>query len=116
MQHTQLKTKIGKRVKDARIQAGLTQEQLAEKTGVSWSTVSSLERGLHMVSIERLLDISESLNSGLEVLLCDFIDLKRLNTDESTKQIMEIWTRLSPKQKDYILECMLLLIKMFPEL
>ena len=69
MQSTDLGVKIGSRIRASRMSIGLTQEQLAEKVGVSWSTISSLERGMHMVSLERLLDICEALNSGLEIIL-----------------------------------------------
>ena len=81
MQTNQLALKIGIRVKAIRIQRRLTQEQLAEKIGVSWSAISNLERGRHIVSIERLLDISVALDVGWEVILWDYINLKNLEND-----------------------------------
>lgn len=42
MQSTDLGVKIGSRIRASRMSIGLTQEQLAEKVGVSWSTISSL--------------------------------------------------------------------------
>lgn len=78
MQSTDLGVKIGSRIRASRMSIGLTQEQLAEKVGVSWSTISSLERGMHMVSLERLLDICEALNSGLEII-CELPKINPLN-------------------------------------
>lgn len=113
MQTTDLVLKIGSRVKTARLLAGITQEQLAEKAGVSWSTISSLERGKHMVSLERLIEISIALNSGLEVLLCDFLDLSNLNSDSISQEIIDLLTRLTPMQKKYILENIYLILNIF---
>lgn len=114
MQPTELGIKIGKRVKIARIKAKLTQEQLAEKVGVSWSTISCLERGQHMVSVERLIDIAEALDSGLEILLCDFLNVKNLYEDYDSQKLLEILTLLTPIQKKYLLENMRLLLTLFP--
>lgn len=99
MQSTDLGVKIGSRIRASRMSIGLTQEQLAEKVGVSWSTISSLERGMHMVSLERLLDICEALNSGLEIILCDYINIAGLYSDNDSQKILEMLTLLTPTQK-----------------
>ncbi len=114
MPTTDFGLKIGARVKAARLLKGLTQEQLAEMAGVSWSTISSLERGQHMVSIERLIDISEVLDSGLELLLCDFLDINNINSDRYSQEIIEMLTLLTPIQKQYVLENMRLVLNIFP--
>lgn len=53
---------ISKNVKNARNQAGYTQEKLAEIIDVSSSTVSHLETGVGMVSVETLYELSLLLN------------------------------------------------------
>lgn len=60
-----LKHHIGLRVKSARLKAGITQEQLAEKIGKSVETVSNLERGHYMTSVETLHHVSEALKVSL---------------------------------------------------
>lgn len=54
-----------------RQQAGLTQEQLAEKLGVSNETVSRIERGVILPSLVRLSDIADHLNCRTEELFAD---------------------------------------------
>lgn len=41
-----LKTQFGRRLKYLRKQADLTQEQLADRTGVTIESISNIERGL----------------------------------------------------------------------
>ncbi len=53
---------IGRNVKKARKAAGMTQEDLAWTLDVSLSTISRLECGRTMVSIERLMEIAQILN------------------------------------------------------
>lgn len=56
---------IGSRLKNARIQSGLTQQELAEKTNLSVAFISRIERGSSHINLKRLsqfcsiLDISE---------------------------------------------------------
>lgn len=116
MQSTDLGVKIGSRIRASRMSIGLTQEQLAEKVGVSWSTISSLERGMHMVSLERLLDICEALNSGLEIILCDYINIAGLYSDNNSQKILEMLTLLTPTQKKYLLENMRLILNLYPDI
>lgn len=45
---------IGKRIKDKRIELNLTQEQLAEKTGLTDTYIGAIERATSKCSIETL--------------------------------------------------------------
>ncbi len=60
-----LKRTIGARLKVARTARGLTQERLAENIGKTEETVSNIERGKSLPSIETMLDICSVL--GLEL-------------------------------------------------
>lgn len=115
MHINQLALKIGIRVKAIRVQRGLTQEQLAEKIGVSWSAISNLERGRHIVSIERLLDISIALDVGLEVILCDYINFQHLENDPEQQELIKLISLLNINQKKYLLENLRLIINYFPQ-
>lgn len=53
--------KLGKNVKKAREQLGLTQEELAEKAGVHVSYISRIERGKVNPSYEVLESIAKTL-------------------------------------------------------
>ncbi|MCJ8013982.1 helix-turn-helix transcriptional regulator [Paenibacillus sp. KQZ6P-2] len=55
-------------VKIARIQAGLTQQQLADQTGVTRQTISLIEKGSYNPSLKLCLDICHALNRTLDEL------------------------------------------------
>lgn len=62
---------IGKQVKIARIQAGVTQEYLAEKVKISTTHLSNVERGTTKVGLNVIVDISKALHISLDILLCN---------------------------------------------
>lgn len=64
-----LNVKIGARIKFSREQAGLTQEQLAEKINRSTQFVSTIERGAAGPSLETVIALCEVLNTSSEWLL-----------------------------------------------
>ncbi len=52
---------IGRSIRSAREQAGLTQHDLGERIGVRWLTISRYERGESNISLHRLDQIAEAL-------------------------------------------------------
>ncbi len=63
---------LGKRIKQIRKAAKLTQEMLAEKTGLSVEYISRLERGMSQPSFKTF----EALAKALSVNPKDFFDFK----------------------------------------
>ena len=57
---------IGKKIRLLRIQRGLTQEELADRGGLSKGFISQLERNLSSPSIATLMDLLECLGSSLQ--------------------------------------------------
>ena len=57
---------IGKKIKDLRMQKGLTQEELADRSELSKGFISQLERDLTSPSITTLVDILQCLGTNLE--------------------------------------------------
>ncbi len=55
-------------VKMARIQADLTQQQLADRTGVTRQTISLIEKGTYNPSLKLCLNICYALNRKLDDL------------------------------------------------
>ena len=47
--------RIGKRVKQCRERLGLSQEELAEKTGLTANDISTIERGMSFPRCEKLI-------------------------------------------------------------
>jgi FMN phosphatase YigB (HAD superfamily)/DNA-binding Xre family transcriptional regulator len=61
---------LGKRLQDARRHSGLTQQQLCQKAGLSYSTLAKIERGaIKSPSIFTIANIASALDTGLDALL-----------------------------------------------
>lgn len=58
-----LRRELGRRIRIARTERGWTLKELSERSGVSVSQLSSIERGTHLPSIESLLVVAESLEA-----------------------------------------------------
>ena len=52
---------VGKRIRQRRWMAGVTQQQLAECVGIKFQQIQKYETGMNRVSASRLWDIAESL-------------------------------------------------------
>lgn len=59
-------SRIASRVKELRTGAGLTQEQLAEKAGVTRVTINCLERGVYSPSLELALTLARFFKKPVE--------------------------------------------------
>lgn len=60
---------IGKRIKELRIESGLTQEALASKIGVSFQAVSKWENGRSQPDLGTLSLLSKTLNVSIDYLI-----------------------------------------------
>ena len=60
---------MGRRMRDCRAGLGLTQEELAEKAGISASFVGHIERGEKQASVETVVALSKCLEISLDCLL-----------------------------------------------
>ena len=60
---------IGRRIKSARIEQKLRQEELADKIDVSVAFMSRVERGSSQINLKRLTQIAEILNVSPGYLL-----------------------------------------------
>ncbi|MDO5438170.1 MAG: helix-turn-helix transcriptional regulator [bacterium] len=61
-----IKNDIGKKIKNLRLENGLSQEKLAECVNMSREHISCLERGKHMVTIDSLYKIAEYFKINLK--------------------------------------------------
>ena len=94
--------RIGKRIKQCRENLGLTQEQFAEKTGLTVNYISTVERGASFPRCEKLITILNGLEVSADAIFCDVTthnhqykatllseELKQL-TPEAQKRILQI--------------------------
>ncbi|MDA2934831.1 helix-turn-helix domain-containing protein [Acidobacteria bacterium AH-259-D05] len=67
--------KIGQRIREARKEKGISQEQLAERSNLSHTYVGRLERGEKQPSLDTLVTIAEAVQVSPVDLLMD-LDVK----------------------------------------
>ena len=61
---------VGQRIKEKRIERGLTQEKLSELVGIGPSHMSHIESGSTVPSFEVFISILNTLNCSADELLC----------------------------------------------
>ncbi|MBQ8947797.1 MAG: helix-turn-helix transcriptional regulator [Lachnospiraceae bacterium] len=62
---------IGKRIRERRIKAGLSQEKLAEKCDVGTTHISHIETGNCVPSLKIFVSIINALSCSADEILCD---------------------------------------------
>ena len=60
---------IGKRISTLRKQHGITQESLAEKLNITIKHISSVERGISSLSLDKMIEASKLLDCTLDYLI-----------------------------------------------
>ena len=91
---------IGKLFQDYRLKNNLTQNQVADLTGLEPRHISQIERGFSKGSMDTLLKLCNAYKITPDVILYDLLD------DETKKSISiydEKFKKLSKKDKDSIL-------------
>jgi transcriptional regulator with XRE-family HTH domain len=58
---------VGRAIRGARVEAGLTQAQLATRMGVNPSYVTNVEAGRVNVTVGQLANVAQALGTGLDV-------------------------------------------------
>ena len=79
---------IGKRIKDLRLQANLTQEDLAEKVGVATKTVSYWENGHNPITLSKVPLIASALNTPIYKLFV-FLDIEESSADKDYIKLLQ---------------------------
>lgn len=98
---------FGKRIKELREAEGFTQEQLAEKVGLEYQTISRIETGYYFTSYENLEKIARALNTNIH----DLFDYEHFYIDVE-KQIYDILKTFDRKALEYVLK----FLKIFKQL
>lgn len=90
---------LANRIKAARHAAQMTQEQLAEKVGISLNAVSKLEVNLMTVSLQTLIKIANVLQLDMNYLLCSSED-----SGETVDEVLDrVIHRLPARDKAFLL-------------
>ena len=94
---------LGEQIKRCREKRGFTQEQLAEKIGVSIETISSIERGIKMPRLQNFVAIANQLGVSADELLQDELDFGFIAEANALSKKLEELSRADRKR---ILETM----------
>ena len=87
---------LGKRIRTHRKNKHFTQEQLAERAGVSLSFIGHIERGSRKASLDTLVSISNALEISPAVLLQDsLVSEIVLPTEETTRKQRDLINEIS---------------------
>lgn len=90
---------LGKRIKELRKEAGLTQEKLAELIDIETTSLSGIESGRHFPSLPTIEKIANKLNVELKALF-DFSHLKSI--DKMKEEIVENIDKISDEKIKFI--------------
>ena len=95
---------IGKKIKLARINSKLTQEELAEEIGISARYVSQLERGLAFGSVNTIVSLCKTLNIDSNFLFEGLIN-EQNNTSFSNlidTKFLQAYIQLNTTNKQFV--------------
>ena len=79
---------FGKRLKDLRLKANITQEDLAEIVGVATKTVSYWENGHNPITFNKIPLIATALNIPIYKLFV-FLDIEELDADKDYVKLLQ---------------------------
>lgn len=100
MNKDMMQEQIGARVRDLRKERGWTQEQFGELTEMSTTTISRLELGKQMVSVEKLIKIAETVGVGMEKIMADFMTMTEGESEDA--ELLYLLKKMDSADKEYI--------------
>lgn len=94
----QLARSIGRAIAARRKALGMTQERLSELIQIEQSSLSRIERGTLVPSLERLASIAGELQCGL----ADLFNVGGVNSHDRAARIHEKISHLTPSQQEIV--------------
>lgn len=98
----------GARVREYRLKLGLTQEQFAERTGLTVNYIARIERGESFPRLDSLIAIINALGVTADAIFCDVIDR---SADYPLSPLAQELESLSPNDKMQIAEILRILVR-----
>lgn len=103
---------LGERIRKARKQKFLTQEQLAEACDLSAAHIGHIERGTRALSIESLITIANVLEVSTDYLLLDI----SVNADKKLTSLLNSLGNIKEEKYDKLYSIMKILSENIDEL
>lgn len=104
-----MRRKLGARIKELRKAAGITQEELGEKASLNYKFIGELERGQVNVSLDSLSRIVEALR----VNIADLFSGEKIKVQRVLIKEKNAVTKLSERDRELIKKALRLLNKTF---
>ncbi len=102
---------VGERIRNKRLQIGMSQDELAEKIDRATKYCSDIERGICGMSVETMLAISQHLDMSLDYMMFGNASPEELERQQQdVLAITHILTSCSEVQRDYALRLLKLFI------
>lgn len=109
--HTELAFRLGRNLAHARRQAGLTQEQLAERIQVEITTVSRYETGTTLPSLVTL----EAMAAVLHVTIANLLAEEAPQGSAVGKRVLTLLESLPPAKQRFVADMVASLVGFFRE-
>lgn len=89
-----------KRLKELRKEAGLTQQDVADKLKLNQATYSAMERGSQSILLDYLFQIADLLKIPVWQLFADPLEVGTLRKDD--QNFFEMWTKFNPQEREIL--------------
>lgn len=103
-----LKQDIGAKLKEAREEKGISQEELAKMLGLSKVGYGALERGKNLIGLQYLIMLTHILDKPITFFLpaSAVTDDERGNPllDPLFQEFMGFWDRMSERERKFLIE------------
>lgn len=91
-------TQIGSKIREFRVQAGITQEKLAEALGITFQQVQKYERGITKVNLVKLQQLADVLKIPISAFFLEG-SYSAFQLSEEEKQLLNTFRKI--KSLDY---------------
>lgn len=98
-----MENEIGKRIKNRRKEMKITQTQIYERTGISSSNITAIEKGSVLPSAKTLIGLSEILDCSTDYLLTGKEYGENRTPDIRTTQLLSYFYTMKEDDKKEIL-------------
>lgn len=94
---------VGERIREVRKKLGLTQEQVAERANMDFTSIGAAERGIRSLSLKSLYKVAQALEVPIEELLSF---PKKEERDLIIEELIELIKDLDKSKLKFLIEFM----------
>jgi transcriptional regulator with XRE-family HTH domain len=98
---------FGKKLRQLRKGKGLTQIELAQKSGVSQGVITNYERGFRTPTLEKAILLAKALNVAVEQFsepVKAVKEVKRVHRNSRNVKIQELFEKLPPTKQENVFQ------------